>query len=161
MADEPQIMRPAKRLRSLKYAYSLKTHRVREKDFPYDGRRITCTADLVEFCRSLQDADIEKMISIYLDTQNAIIGIQVNLGTVNQAVVYPREVMRHALLVGASAMIMVHNHPSGYVKPSDSDIRLTRTIKEASKLFDIQVHDHLIIGEGPRCFSFREEGIMP
>jgi len=142
-----------------KYAYSIKTSRVQEKDFPYAGEPITGTHDLVRFCRSLQEADIEKMITLYLNTQNVVIGIQINSGTVNQAVVYPREIVRHALLVGASALILVHNHPSGYVKPSDADIRLTRTVMEASKLFDIAVHDHLILGEG-RTFSMREEGLF-
>ena len=79
------------------YAYSIKTTRVKEKDFPYNGQRITCTNDLINFARALQDSDIEKFLVIYLDAQNSVIGIQVMNGTVNQAVVYHREVVRHAL----------------------------------------------------------------
>ncbi|MBU2578291.1 hypothetical protein KKA69_05715, partial [Patescibacteria group bacterium] len=60
---------------------------------------------------------------------------------------------------GASALILVHNHPSGATRPSDADIRLTKTIQEATKLIDVQVHDHLIVGDD-RFFSFREEGLM-
>jgi DNA repair protein RadC len=69
-------------------------------------------------------------------------------------------VIERALSHKSSALILVHNHPSGFVKPSDADIRLTRTITDTAKLLDIMVHDHLIIGEN-RFFSFREEGIMP
>lgn len=143
----------------MQYAYSLKTQRVREKDFPYHGQSIGKTSDLIEFARSLQDADVEKFLVLFLDAQNHIIYIRVWEGTVNQCVVYPREVFRHALLAGASAVIMIHNHPSGEVKPSDADIRLTRSITEAAKLFDILLHDHAILA-GSRFFSFREEGLL-
>jgi DNA repair protein RadC len=142
-----------------KYAYSLKTERVREKDFPYAGEQITSTSELLQFVHRLQDSDVEKFLVLYLDAQNQLICIQVIAGTVNQAVVYPREVFKHALLGGASAMILVHNHPSGHPKPSEADIRLTKTLQEGSKIFDILVHDHLIVA-GERFFSFREEGLM-
>ena len=142
-----------------KYAYSLKTERVREKDFPYAGEQITSTSELLNFVHKLQDSDIEKFLILYLDAQNQLVCVQIMQGTVNQAVVYPREVFKHALLSGASAVILVHNHPSGHPKPSDSDIRLTKTIQEFAKMIDLLVHDHLIIA-GERFFSFREEGLM-
>ena len=81
-------------------------------------------------------------------------------GVVNQAVVYPRQVLESALKKKASAIILAHNHPSGHVRPSDADIRLTKTIQETAKVLDILVHDHIIVGEN-RFFSFREEGLMP
>jgi DNA repair protein RadC len=68
--------------------------------------------------------------------------------------------MEIALRKKASAIILAHNHPSGHVRPSDADIRLTKTIQETAKVLDILVHDHIIIGEN-RFFSFREEGLMP
>lgn len=141
-------------------AYSIKTSRVKEFDFPYDGRQISCTSELLAFACSLRDSDIEKMLALYLDAQNRIICIQIATGTVNQAVVYPREIIRHALLVGSSSIVLMHNHPSGCTKPSDADIRLTRTIKEAARILDILVHDHIIIGSGNHFFSFREEGLI-
>lgn len=143
-----------------RFAYSIKTSRVKEPDFPYDGRQITCTSDLIEFARDLQDSDIEKMLAIYLDAQNKIVGIQIMKGTVNQAVVYPREIIRHALLLGCCAIIIIHNHPSGHVRPSDADIRLTKTIQDACKFMDMLIHDHLVIGAEGRFFSFREEGML-
>jgi DNA repair protein RadC len=143
-----------------RYAYSIKTSRVKEPDFPYSGQQLTCTTDLLNFARSLQDSDIEKMLTLYLDAQNQVMGIQITSGTVNQAIVYPREILRHALLIGSSSIILIHNHPSGHAKPSDADIRLTKTISEISKMLDILVHEHIIIGTEGRFFSFREEGLM-
>jgi DNA repair protein RadC len=123
----------------MRYAYRIETKRVREPDFPYSGEQLTCTAELVNFVHRLQDSD--------------------TMGTVNQAVVYPREILKHTLLSGACALILVHNHPSGATRPSDADIRLTKTIQEVTKIIDVQVHDHLIVGDD-RFFSFREEGLM-
>jgi DNA repair protein RadC len=102
----------------------------------------------------------EEFAVIYLDVQNQIIEFEtVQKGIVNQAVVYPRQVLQSALKKKAAAIILAHNHPSGHVRPSDADIRLTKTIQETAKALDILVHDHIIIGED-RVFSFREEGMM-
>jgi len=123
--------------------------------------QITCTKELLNYCKTymggLKD---EQFCVIYLDAQNRITDIEaIEEGIVNQAVVYPRKVLENALRQKASAIIMVHNHPSGHVKPSDADIRLTKTIQETAKVLDILVHDHVIIGEN-RFFSFREEGLI-
>jgi len=142
-----------------KYAYRLETKKVKEPDFPYPQKAITCTTDLLDFVKSLKDSDIEKMIVLYLNAQNELIGIQIMPGTINQAVVYPREIMKHALLSSACSMILVHNHPSGHFRPSEADIRLTKTIKDTAKVLDIQTHDHLIVSD-KGAFSFREEGLM-
>jgi DNA repair protein RadC len=144
----------------MRYAYSIKTTRIKEKDFPYDGKKISCTSDLVAFAKDLADADIEKMLCVYLDAQNKIVCIKIDTGTgtIKQCAVYPREIIRHALLSNAKAIILVHNHPSGHPKPSEEDIRITRTIREAAKILEILVHDHLILC-GDRFFSMREEGI--
>ncbi|OPY13371.1 MAG: hypothetical protein A4E70_00428 [Syntrophus sp. PtaU1.Bin005] len=130
--------------------------RVKEKP------QITCTGELLDFCKTaLGGLKDENFCVLYLDTQNRAIAFEtLQKGIVNQAVVYPRQVLERALFHKSSAIILVHNHPSGYVKPSDADIRLTKTISDTAKLLDILVHDHLIIGEN-RFFSFREEGIMP
>jgi DNA repair protein RadC len=123
--------------------------------------QVTCTRELIDYCRSkMGGMKDEQFHVIYLDAQNKIIEAEIiQEGIVNQAVVYPRKVLENALTQKASAIILVHNHPSGHVKPSDSDIRLTKTIQETAKVLDILVHDHLIIGEH-RFFSFREEGLM-
>lgn len=131
------------------------------KEEAKEKSQVTCTRELIDYCRSkmggLKD---EQFHVIYLDAQNKIIEVEIiQEGIVNQAVVYPRKVLENALIQKASAIILVHNHPSGHVKPSDSDIRLTKTIQETAKVLDILVHDHLIIGEN-RFFSFREEGLI-
>ena len=123
--------------------------------------QINCTNELLNYCKTymggLKD---EQFCVIYLNAQNRIMEIEaIEEGVVNQAVVYPRKVLKNALKRKASAIILVHNHPSGHVKPSDADIRLTKTIQETAKILDIMVHDHLIIGEN-RFFSFREEGLI-
>ena len=124
--------------------------------------QIACTSELLDFCRSAMGGKKdEEFCVIYLDAQNQIIEFEtVQKGIANQAVVYPRQVLERALRKKASAIILAHNHPSGHVRPSDADIRLTKTIQETAKALDILVHDHIIIGEN-RFFRFREEGLMP
>lgn len=131
------------------------------KEKAKEKAQITCTSELLDYCKTymggLKD---ERFCVIYLDAQNRMTDIEtIQEGIVNQAVVYPRKVLENALKKKASAVILVHNHPSGHVKPSDADIRLTKTIQETAKILDIIVHDHVIIGEN-RFFSFREEGLI-
>jgi len=123
--------------------------------------QISCTTELVHFCQSaLGGLKDERFCVIYLNAQNRMIDMEIiEEGIVNQAVVYPRKVLENSLKRKASAIILVHNHPSGQVKPSDADIRLTQTIRDAARALDILVHDHLIVGEN-RFFSFREEGMI-
>jgi len=123
--------------------------------------QISCTSELINFCRTtLGGKKDEEFCVIYLDVQNQIIAFEtLQKGTVNQATVYPRQVLENALRKKASAIILVHNHPSGHVRPSEADIRITKTISETARMLDINVHDHIIIGED-RFFSFREEGMM-
>ncbi len=127
-----------------------------------EKRQVSCTTELLDFCRTVMGSKKdEEFCVIYLDAQNQIIEFEtIQKGIVNQAVVYPRQVLESALKKKASAIILAHNHPSGHVRPSDADIRLTKTIQETAKVLDILVHDHIIIGEN-RFFSFREEGLMP
>ncbi len=115
-----------------------------------------------DFCKTaLGGLKDENFCVLYLDTQNRIISFEtIQKGIVNQAVVYPRQVIERALFHKSSALILVHNHPSGVIKPSDADVQLTRTISNTAKILEITVHDHLIIGDN-HFFSFREEGIMP
>ena len=142
-------------------SYSLKISRVKEKDFPYEGQQIASTSELREFLKTLQSADNEKFVALYLNADNRLICLQTTNGIVNQAVVYPREVIRHALIVNATAVIFAHNHPSGNTRPSEADIRLTKIIQEVAKVLDITTHDHIIIaGDSDKFFSFREEGLL-
>jgi DNA repair protein RadC len=80
-------------------------------------------------------------------------------GTVDHTPAYPREIMKRALELGATAIIMVHNHPSGDPKPSKDDIALTETVMAAARPFGIILHDHLIVAR-KAIYSFRNEGLI-
>jgi len=123
--------------------------------------QISCTEELINYCRSLfGGVKDEQFCVIYLTPQNRIIDMEVVAeGIVNQAVVYPRKVLEGALQKKASAIILVHNHPSGYLEPSPADIQLTNSITKSASMLNISVHDHLIVGNSG-AFSFREEGLM-
>ena len=103
---------------------------------------------------------VEEVHVLYLDTRNRLIADEVQgRGTVNHTPVYPREVVKRALELQATAMILVHNHPSGDPTPSRADIEMTGEIKAAAMVFGITLHDHLIIGNG-RHVSLRQEGLL-
>ena len=102
----------------------------------------------------------EQFRVLYLDKKNQLIGDEVmNRGTVDHAPVYPREVVRRALELSASAVILVHNHPSGDPTPSAADIDMTRQVIEAGKSLRIAVHDHLVVGRDGVA-SFKALGLM-
>jgi DNA repair protein RadC len=126
-----------------------------------EKEQISSTKELIDYClSSMGGLKDEHFAVIYLNARNKIIKVEtIQEGIVNQAVVYPRKVLEKALKHKASAIILVHNHPSGHVRPSDADIRLTRVLQDAARVMDIVLHDHLIVGEN-RFFSFREEGIL-
>lgn len=118
------------------------------------------TALLAYVRLSLQHEPREQFRVLYLDKKNQLILDEIqNRGTVDHAPVYPREVVRRALELSASAMIIVHNHPSGDPTPSRADIDMTRQVIEAARALSLQVHDHLIVGrEG--VASFKQLGLM-
>ncbi len=118
------------------------------------------TALLAYVRMALQHEPREQFRVLYLDKKNQLIRDEIqNRGTVDHAPVYPREVVRRALELSSSALIIVHNHPSGDPTPSRADIDMTRQVIEAAKALDIQVHDHLIAGRNG-VSSFKQLGLM-
>jgi DNA repair protein RadC len=102
--------------------------------------------------------DQEYILSVILDGANRIIKVQeVTKGTATYNIIHPREVFREAIRLNSSAIILVHNHPSGEVRPSDQDIASTRKIAAAGKIIGIDVLDHIIIGPGEGYCSIREK----
>lgn len=96
---------------------------------------------------------IENFMVVYLDNANHIINYKILFkGTVNYAMIYPREIVKEALLSNAVSMILVHNHPSQNISPSKEDYEITKRILEACKLLEINVLDHLIV-TGQECYS--------
>lgn len=122
---------------------------------------ISSWSSLITYCRTaMQHEPVEQFRVLFLDKKNRLMADEViSKGTVDQAQVYPREVVKRALAVEASAIILVHNHPSGDVTPSAADVEITKTIVDASKPFNIVVHDHLIIGRQTTA-SFKSLGLL-
>jgi DNA repair protein RadC len=103
---------------------------------------------------------IEQFHVLFLDPRNRLIADEAQArGTVNHTPVYPREVVRRALELHATALILVHNHPSGDPTPSADDIDMTSEIGIAARVLGIALHDHIIVGNG-RLTSFRDEGLL-
>jgi DNA repair protein RadC len=116
---------------------------------------------LLDYCAAIMArAQTEEFRVLYLDRKNALVADEVHQrGTVDHTPVYPREVVKRALELGASAIILVHNHPSGDPTPSRTDIAMTREIAAAAKALKIEVHDHLVIGRGKHA-SFKALGLL-
>lgn len=116
---------------------------------------------LLDYCRiHIGHNAHEEFHVLFLDNKLQLIADErQQKGTVNHTPVYPREVVKRALELGASSMILAHNHPSGDVSPSKEDIDITKLIIAAAKPLGIEVHDHLIIG-AKKHFSFKAQGVM-
>jgi len=117
--------------------------------------------DLLAYCRAaMADETTEMFRILFLDKKNILIADEIQQrGTVDHTPVYPREVVKRALELGASALILVHNHPSGDPTPSQADVEMTNQIVAASKALSIRVHDHLVIGKD-REASFKSLGLL-
>jgi DNA repair protein RadC len=103
---------------------------------------------------------VEQFRVLFLDNRNRLLADEAQQrGTVNHTPVYPREVAKRALELHATALILVHNHPSGDPTPSAEDIAMTREIKAATAALSIVLHDHVVVGNG-RWLSFRTEGLL-
>lgn len=116
---------------------------------------------LLDYCRvSMGHKKVEEFRILFLNHKHALIADEVQQqGTVNHAPVYPREVVKRALDLSASALILAHNHPSGDPTPSKDDIDVTRQIVTAAASLGLTVHDHLIIA-GARHYSFKSNGLL-
>jgi DNA repair protein RadC len=114
-----------------------------------DLTTLSSKQNVLDYCRtSMAFEDKEQFRVLFLDKRNQLIKDEVQqTGTVDHTPVYPREVVKRALELSATALILVHNHPSGDPTPSRADIDMTRAIIEAVRPFDIAVHDHLIVGK--------------
>jgi DNA repair protein RadC len=116
---------------------------------------------LIDYCAAAMARNPnEEFRILFLDRKNILIADEVqNKGTVDHTPVYPREIVKRALELGASAIILVHNHPSGDPTPSRADIEMTRQITDAAKALHVAVHDHIVIGRSGHA-SFKALGLM-
>ena len=118
-------------------------------------------AALLDYCTAAMARSAnEEFRVLFLDRKNILVADEVqNRGTVDHTPVYPREIVKRALELSASAIILVHNHPSGDPTPSKADIAMTREVAGAAKALGIAVHDHLVIGRGGHA-SFKSLGLL-
>ena len=116
---------------------------------------------MVDYCRSAMAYQmVEEFRIIFLNSKLYVIGEEIQQrGTVDQVAIHPREVIKSAMMHGASAMILVHNHPSGIVTPSKADMEITKRIKEAAEAVSIRLFDHLIISKSS-VYSFHNQGFV-
>ena len=116
---------------------------------------------MINYCRTkIAEKNREEFHVLFLDKKNHIIADELmGSGTVDHAPVYPREVIKRALELNASALILVHNHPSGDPTPSKADIDMTNKLYALASQFNIVVHDHLIIGRVDEV-SFKNLGLL-
>jgi DNA repair protein RadC len=116
---------------------------------------------LLDYCQAATGhAEIEEFRLLFLDRKNVLIADErQQRGTIDHTPVYPREVVKRALELGASALIMVHNHPSGDPTPSKADIEMTREVQKAAAVLGVTLHDHIILGRG-RHASLRSLGLI-
>ncbi len=136
-------------------AHRLARSRVRQRHI------ISSWDALLAYCHTtMAHADVEQFRVFYLDRKNVLIADEAQArGTIDHVPVYPREVVKRALSLNASALILVHNHPSGDPTPSEADITMTQQIKLAAETLGMVLHDHLIIGKSCET-SFKSEGLI-
>jgi DNA repair protein RadC len=140
----------------------METLEVREEVAQYlqADRRYTAPAQVAEIFSFLHNEVKEHFFTVHLDGKNRILCLDlVSIGSLNQAIVHPREVFKTSLITSAAALLLVHNHPTGDPTPSAEDIAITRRLKEAGEIIGIKVLDHVIVGtEG--YLSFVERGLL-
>ncbi len=130
---------------------------LKDKDLPV----IADMDALIDYCRmSMAYQDVEEFKLIYLNNKNQVIAEETQQkGTINHVSIHPREVVKSALDNHASAVIMVHNHPTGDTTPSRADIDVTKKVKEALASMNMVLHDHVIVSKYG-CYSFRTAGLI-
>jgi len=111
--------------------------------------------------RYIGDTDREVFACALLTVRHRVLGLHtVSVGCLTSSLVHPREVFKPAILAGAAALLLAHNHPSGDPDPSADDIALTRRLVAAGQLLGIEIVDHLVLGEAGRFVSLRERGVL-
>jgi len=143
---------------ALHFVHGVASHYLKER--LHGKRYLHSSAEVAEYLvHSMRGLKKEVFTVIYLDSSHAIIDSEVVAeGTLNVNTVYPREIVSKALLFHAAALIIAHNHPSGSLQPSPQDIKLTKTLWLVCNYMQMQLLDHLIIGDG--SYSFADNGLM-
>lgn len=146
---------------------SRRTTAVREVVIQYRGSRYTERTGLMgqtdaqAFLRKVMpDNSREHFIAVYLDGRHSVVGYSVLTGVANACYVHPREVFQPAILLGAVAVLVSHNHPSGSSDPSNEDNELTKALKNASEILGLKFLDHIIMGDAGVFYSYANYGLV-
>ena len=141
------------------YVQPIDTHRVQLVPMRKPPMTDVLSSDksVVEEIREMEDYDREQIKMLHLDSKNRIIGIEtISIGTLDQTLIHPRELLKGAILNNASSVIFVHNHPSGACTPSAEDERIYEQLSKAFDIVGIKVLDNIIIGKG--CYYSKNRG---
>ncbi len=127
-----------------------------------DLKKISRSSDAFELLKFLADLDHEQFWCIYLNRANQVQKVEfVSKGGTTGTVVDVQVILKEAILLKSNGIILAHNHPSGNLRPSDADVKITSKIKEAAKFIDVQIYDHVIIGGNLQgYYSFADECIL-
>lgn len=138
----------------------METRLVRSRGFdPAAAPAITSSAAVADVARKLTRSDRERVLALYLNTQNRLVGVQqVSVGARASSLVPPDAILRTALLTNAAGLILVHNHPSGRADPSPEDKEVFRRLRQAGDLVDVKVLDHVVVADG-RHVSMADLGV--
>ncbi len=148
------------KFKQIKAVFETLTVREEVSNYLKTGTRFTSPAQIYDTFSFLIKETKEMFITLHLDTKNRVICMDVvSVGSLNQSIVHMRSVFQTACLSAASAIICLHNHPSGDPSPSSEDIAITRRLKEAGDIMGIKVLDHIIIGDR-EYLSFVERGLL-
>ncbi len=145
---------------AIKFVHEVARRFLREKVL--NKTYVHCAKDVADYLsHSLSFSQRERVVCIYLDSANAILDIITLFeGTLDKTPFYPREILKHAIKIGAKNIILAHNHPSGNITPSKQDIISTKRLIIASLSMDIDMLDHIIIGMPEEFYSFEEHGLI-
>jgi DNA repair protein RadC len=140
---------------------------VREVVVQYRGPRFAQRTQITEareasaFVRKLlPDNSREHFVILYLDGAHTIIGYSRITGIANACPVHPREVFQPAILLGSAAVLVSHNHPTGHIKPSEEDNKVTESLRAAGGILGVKLLDHVILGDSDSMYSYADEGLL-
>ena len=142
-----------------KNLYMVRIKTVREKKVPYCGESLTSAEKACDIVRPIiGDSDKEVVVTMCLDAKLKPVTIErTAIGTTDQCMVLPKEILKTAMLSNAYGIMVFHNHPSGEVRPSSQDMEMTKLLYAVSKLMGFELIDHIVVS-GDEYYSFKENG---
>jgi len=145
-----------------KKVYSIPTYRLQMvRDGSIKAHTITRPKDIIEAMKSFALSDREYCIGLYLNSRNQVIAYHIiSVGSVNAALVHPREVFKLAIMKNACSIIVAHNHPSGGIVPSAADLNITKRLTAAGKILGIELKDHIIIIPTGQTYSIKRTSLL-